>query len=439
MNGTSAPLLRRLDPDRPPSRSRPFDRDALVTAESIVEEVRIRGREALLKYRSQLDGVPVDAPLLLDRDQLQHALDTRPDDERRRLRRTAGRIRRFAELQRASVRDGDQTVDGVASGHRWLPVGQAGCYAPGGRHPLPSSVLMTAIPARVAGVERVWLACPRPDPWVLAAAAVAEVDGLLVAGGAQAVAALAFGVDGLPPSDVVAGPGNVWVTAAKYLLSLETGIDLLAGPSEVVVVADATACPESVAAELLAQAEHDDLALPILVSTSGALPGAVESALTRQLTTLPQTAAATCRNALRQGGCYVVTDLDAAVALCRRLAPEHLQTQIEDASWAAAFDHVGSRMQGAGTPVALGDYGAGPNHTLPTGRGARYRAGLSVLSFMRATTWIEVVDPKAAVPLFEDCTWLARVEGLEAHARTLERASSGGSIGGAGQSDGEEA
>jgi phosphoribosyl-ATP pyrophosphohydrolase/phosphoribosyl-AMP cyclohydrolase/histidinol dehydrogenase len=254
----------------------------------------------------------------------------------------------------------------------------------------------------------------------LAAAAVAGANAVLGVGGAHAIAALAYGVEGLDSCDVVVGPGNRWVTAAKQLVSGSVGIDMLAGPSELVVLADDTADPEMVAADLLAQAEHDPDALPVLVTTSEKLAAAVEEAIHRQLADLPTREVA--ERALENGFFTIVPDLDTAVSVCDRLAPEHLQVMTDDADKVAAMlHHWGGLFIGAGSAEVLGDYGAGPNHTLPTGGVARYRGGLSVLDFLRVRTWLEIDNPVAAQQMVEDSVALARLEGLEAHARAAER------------------
>ncbi|HUT78662.1 MAG TPA: histidinol dehydrogenase, partial [Polyangia bacterium] len=301
------------------------------------------------------------------------------------------------------------------------PVERAGCYAPGGRFPLPSSVLMTAVTARAAGVREVWVASPRPAPATLAAAAVAGVDGLLRVGGAQAVAALAFGAGPAPSCDVIVGPGNRFVTAAKQLVAGRVGIDLLAGPSELVVLADGTADPAVVAADLLAQAEHDPDAAPVLISTSGPLIDAVEREIASQLESLPTRD--TAERAVRGNGFAVLAaDLDEGITLCDRIAPEHLEVLCAKASSVAARAvHFGGLFIGAGAAEVLGDYGAGPNHTLPTGGTARFTGGLSVHHFLRVRTWLRVDDPAAARGLVDDAVALARIEGLEAHARSAAR------------------
>lgn len=278
---------------------------------------------------------------------------------------------------------------------------------------------MTAVTARVVGVPEVWVASPRPDAVTRAAAAVAEIDGLLVCGGAQAIAALAFGTGGVPVCDVIVGPGNKWVTAAKKIVSGRVRIDMLAGPSELVVLADDSADPATVAADLLAQAEHDDDAVPVIVALDESLVGEVERALARQLDGLPTEA--TARRALRNGYAVVVSDIAEAIAVCDRIAPEHLQLSVSGApSVASRLKHYGGLFIGEGAAEVFGDYGAGPNHVLPTGGTARYTGGLSVLDFLKVHTQLEVTDEPAFGPTARDVVRLARMEGLEAHARAAE-------------------
>jgi phosphoribosyl-ATP pyrophosphohydrolase/phosphoribosyl-AMP cyclohydrolase/histidinol dehydrogenase len=264
--------LRRLRPDALPSlRRAAVDADTLTAASVIVEDVRARGEVALRAHATRLGDLPEGAPLVLNRDALKRAFDAQPAEVQALLERTAARVRAFAVAQRAALSAVDVEVPGGRAGHDIRAVDRAACYAPGGRFPLPSSVLMTAVTARVAGVAHVIVASPRPAPVTLAAAHVADADALLCVGGAHAIAALAFGAGPVPACDVIVGPGNRWVTAAKQLVSGQVGIDMLAGPSELVVLADDSADPETVAADLLAQAEHDPDALPILVTTSDPL------------------------------------------------------------------------------------------------------------------------------------------------------------------------
>jgi len=406
--------LKRLD--RPPdTRRRPVDSEVLTAAAEIVEDVRGRGEEALREHGERLGDLQPGQQLVLDRSHLQQAEERLSASEHGVLERVADRIRLFAQAQRDALIDIDVAVTGGRAGHRWIPVGSAGAYAPGGRHPLPSSVLMTVIPARVAGVGQVWAASPRPTPVTLAAAAIAGVDGLLALGGAQAIAALAFGVVS-PACDLIVGPGNRWVTAAKKHLFGEVGIDGLAGPSEILVIADDEADPDLVAADLLAQAEHDTEALPALVTTSAALADRVEEALDQQLADLPTSETATA--ALENGFVIVVASLTEASEAANALAPEHLALHVGNPELLAGDLHnYGSVFLGGLSAEAYADYGVGPNHVLPTAGGARFQSGLSVLTFLRSPTWSRLDEPGA---LTADTVHLAHLEGLEAHARAAQ-------------------
>lgn len=411
-------LLRVLTPDQVPHlRRAAVDAETLAAAGRIVEEVRAGGEPALRAWAERLGDLPPGAPLLLDREALQAAHDAQPAEVRDLLHRTADRIRAFAQAQRDALRPIDVPVPGGRAGHDLAPMERAGCYAPGGRFPLPSSVLMTAVTARVAGVSEVVVASPRPAPVTLAAAHVAGADRFLCVGGAQAIAALAHGAGAVPPCDVIVGPGNRWVTAAKQLVAGRAAIDLLAGPSELVVLADDAADPDTVAADLLAQAEHDPDALPILVTTSAALIGAVQRALRDQLATLPT--AETASAAVAEGFAVLCPSLSEAIRVCDHLAPEHLEVMTRDAAAVQPrLSHYGGLFVGAGAAEVLGDYGAGPNHVLPTGGTARATGGLSVFTFLRVRTWLRVDAPAA---LARDAAALARLEGLEGHARSAER------------------
>ena len=410
-------LLRTIAPDEVPELRRdPVDAEAYQTALEIVDDVRKRGETALREHAERLGDIEPGAPLVIPRARLEEALRSIDQDDRDLLERTAGRIRSFAEAQRQSLKSVELDVPGGRAGHVITPVDRAGCYAPGGRFPLPSSVLMTAVTAGAAGVEEVWVASPRPAPITLAAAAVSGVQGLLAAGGAQGIAALAFGTDEIQPCDAVVGPGNRFVTAAKQIVSGRVAIDMLAGPSELVVCADGSAEPAIVAADLLAQAEHDPDALPVLVTTDEELIRDVNDELEAQLDDLPT--AGTASVALANGYAVLVPDVDTARRVCDRLAPEHLELHIDDADTEAwRFNHYGGLFIGPGAAEVLGDYGAGPNHTLPTGGTARHTGGLSVLDFLRVRTWLSIDDPTAAAPLVRDAERLADLEGLSAHAR----------------------
>lgn len=394
--------------------------EALATAAAAINAVRAHGETALRAYAERFGDIPPEAPLVIPRDALDRALAALPAGDRARLERVAARIRAFAEAQRRALAAVTVSVPGGTAGHWIAPVERAGCYAPGGRYPLPSSVLMTAVTARVAGVREVWVASPNPRPITLAAAAVAEADGLLAAGGAHAIAALAYGAGAIGPCDAIVGPGNRYVTAAKQLVAGRVAIDMLAGPSELLVFADASADPAIIAADLLAQAEHDPDAVPLLVTLEEELAERVEKEIGRQLVDLPT--AGVARAALANGGAIVVGSIEEGIAACDAIAPEHVQLELgHAAAIAPRLGHYGAVFIGSGSAEVMGDYGAGPNHVLPTAGAARSAGGLSVYAFLRVRTWLRVDQPAAARPLLEDAAWLGRLEGLEAHARAAER------------------
>ncbi len=410
-------MLRLVAPaDLPDARRDAVDAPTLEQSRAIVDAVRTGGAIALRAQAERFGELAPADRLVHGSADLKAAWDSLPPDQQALLQRTADRIRAFATAQRAALGEVDVPVPGGRAGHTWCPVARAGCYAPGGRFPLPSTVLMTAIPARVAGVTWVVVASPRPSVVTLAAAHVAGADALLAVGGAQAIAALAYGV-GLPPVDVIVGPGNRWVTAAKQLVSGRVGIDMLAGPSELLIVADASAEPARVAADLIAQAEHDPDALPILITTEPRLPDRVREALEQQLRDLPT--AAIARQSLDSGFAVVCDTLAQAIALSDQLAPEHLELMVADPE-ALQPAHAGAVFVGSDAAEVFGDYGAGPNHVLPTGSGARFTGGLSVLDFLRLRTWLRIDDVGQAQGLVADSAALARLEGLEGHARSAE-------------------
>lgn len=399
------------------TRNAALDPSTVEQARRIVDDVRVGGSAAVRSWAEQLGDISGDAPMVIPGSALERHLAAVDDETRALLERTADRIRGFAEAQRAALTDVSVDVPGGRAGHRVSPLDAAGCYAPGGRFPLPSSVLMTAVTARAAGVPSVWVASPRPAPETLAAAAVAGADGVLCVGGAHAIAALAYGTEDVPACPVVVGPGNRWVTAAKYIVSEHVRIDMLAGPSELLVIADDSADADTIAADLLAQAEHDPDAIPLLVCTDGALIDRVDRALAAQLADLPTRS--TAEAALQNGFSVQVADIDEAVEIADRLAAEHLQVLTRDSS------AVGERCKAFGgifvgqqSAEVLGDYGAGPNHTLPTGGTARHTGGLSVFDFLAIRTWLEMDDPRG---LAADAAALGRIEGLEAHARAADR------------------
>ncbi len=399
-------------------RRSPVSAEVLRQAADIVETVRSEGEDALRRYSEGFGDLRDGQEIVLDRTDLQNAVEAIDGETRDLLKRIADRVRKFATSQLGALVPIDVAVDGGRAGHSLIPVRSVGAYAPGGRHPLPSSVLMTVIPARVAGVEQVWAASPRPTPVTLAAAGIAGADGLITVGGAQAIGALAFGTVS-PACDMVVGPGNAWVTAAKKHLYGEIGIDGLAGPSEIVVIADRGADPALVAADLLAQAEHDPLAEPVLITTDSRLLDAVQLELIEQLEDLPT--ASVARSALSRGFAVVVDSVQDAADISEHLAPEHLALHVDEPDrLSQQLTAYGSLFIGDASAEALADYGVGPNHVLPTGGGARFQSGLSVFTFLRTPTWLRIDDASATA---SDAALLARLEGLEAHARAAVRRS----------------
>lgn len=406
--------------DLPSLRRDPVDAKTLAAAAAIVERVREEGDAGLRVFAEQFGDIEAGAPMILERAALDAALERIASEDREMLERTADRIREFANAQRASLTDMTMQIPGGEAGHTVAPVDVAGCYAPGGRFPLPSSVLMTAITARAAGCPDVFLASPKPTDITLAAAAIADADAMLVVGGAQAIAAMAYGTESVPACDAIVGPGNRWVTAAKQLVAGIVRIDMLAGPSELVVLADEEADATTVAADLLAQAEHDPDALPILVTPSPSLIESVERELAAQLEMLPTRE--TAEAAMRNGYAVLVDSLGEGASVCNLLAPEHLEVLTRNAnSLSSNLRHYGGLFIGEGAAEVLGDYGAGPNHTLPTGGTARSFAGLSVFNFLRVRTWMRIDALEEAQVLVRDAISLAKHEGLEAHARSASR------------------
>jgi phosphoribosyl-ATP pyrophosphohydrolase/phosphoribosyl-AMP cyclohydrolase/histidinol dehydrogenase len=413
------------------------DARTIETARAIMEAVRRGGEPALAGYAASLDGNA--GRLWYGPEDFAAALASIPAAERNALEAAAGRIRAFAQAQLSSLSTMAMPVPGGTAGHEILPIERAGCYAPGGRYPLPSSVLMTAIPARVAGVTDLAVACPRPESAILAACALAGADRLLAAGGAQAIAAFAYGAGPLTPRDLVVGPGNRYVAAAKLIAQAVLKTDAPAGPSELLVLADDSADPEALAWDLLAQAEHDPDALACLATDSAALADALEDALARALRELKAAAPGNAENAehaLSSSWLYLARAEDAAAfglagelapvelaiaEAANRFCPEHLELALADPERLRPYlRHAGALFLGARSAEAFGDYGAGPNHALPTAGRSRSSGGLSVFDFVRIRTWLRLDDEVVLTRLAADSAALARLEGLEAHARSAE-------------------
>ena len=389
----------------------------------IIADVRARGDAALLDLTARFDRwTPADAAALRVTPAEIEAADAAIGAElRAALNLAAGRIESFHRAQ--LPRDLEYTdAAGLTLGMRWGALDAVGIYVPGGKAAYPSSVLMNAIPARAAGVGRVAMVVPTPDgalnPLVLAAAKRAGIDEIFRIGGAQAVAALAWGTASIAPVDRIVGPGNAYVAEAKRQVFGRVGIDSIAGPSEVVVIADAANDPRHVAVDLLAQAEHDESAQSILITPDAALADAVAAAVTAELKHLPRAAIAGDSWA-RHGAIILVRDLGEAAALTNRLAPEHLQLMVDNPrGLLAQVRHAGAAFLGRFCPEAVGDYVAGPNHVLPTGRTARFASGLSVFDFLKRTTWVEA-DAAALAVVGPAAVALGEAEGLTAHARSV--------------------
>lgn len=398
----------------------PVDPIAKEQAASILKEVREKGYEGLIEVAVRLRDIESkDSKIFYSRDDLKKVYEALDTETQNVLARTAERIENFAKAQKGSISDLSFSIPGGKIGHSIAPVKVAGCYAPGGRYPLPSSVLMTALTARAAGVETVWVASPRPAPATLAAAYIANADGLLAVGGAQAIGAMAYGISPISACDVIVGPGNKWVTAAKSLVSGICAIDMLAGPSEVLVIADKACDPDVVAADLLAQAEHDTESKPILVTTSQEIIDSVNEKLIARLATLPSAPVAI--QAVQKGFAVLCPDLDTAVQISDLIGPEHLEIITENSlEISKKCNNYGGLFIGTISAEVLGDYGAGPNHVLPTCGTSRYTGGLSVFTFLRIRTWMHIEDKFASQEIVQDSVALARIEGLEGHARAAE-------------------
>jgi len=394
--------------------------DADVAA--IIADVRQRGDAALIQYTAKFDGLnaaAVDALRVTARD-IDAAMVSCAKSDVAALETAVRRITAYHERQRPQAIDYTDN-DGVRLGARWTPIDAVGIYVPGGTAAYPSSVLMNAIPARVAGVPRIAMAVPAPkgalSPLVLAAAKLAGVTEIIRIGGAQAIAALAYGTHSIMPVDKIVGPGNAYVAAAKRQVFGTVGIDMIAGPSEVVIVTDARSDPTWIAADLLAQAEHDPEAQSILITDDAKFGDRVEAAVESMLATLPR--AKVARESWKKNGAIIVAALADTPALIDRLAPEHLQLAVDEPDiLAARVRHAGAMFLGRYVPEALGDYVAGPNHVLPTARSARFSSGLGVLDFMKRTSLV-ACDSAGFDRLAPAAEILAIAEGLDAHALSL--------------------
>ena len=396
--------------------------DVDVVVASIIEDVAQRGDAALIEYTRRFDGVDLAASgLRLTRSEIAESAAAASPETVAALRLAAERIEDFHRRQMPPPIDYVDAL-GVRLASRWRPVASAGLYIPGGTAAYPSSVLMNALPAKVAGVERLAITVPTPggvlNPLVFAAAKMVGIDEIYRVGGAQAVAALAYGTATIAPVDKIVGPGNAYVAAAKRRVFGRVGIDMIAGPSEILVVADQRNNPEWIAADLLSQAEHDSASQAILMTDDEAFAGAVEAAVERHLIRLPRARIARA-SWEAHGAILLVADWNEAAVLIDRIAPEHLELALDEAdALAEKVQHAGAIFLGRHTPEAVGDYLGGPNHVLPTGRSARFASGLGVLDFIKRTSLLRC-DEASLAALGPAAIRLAEAEGLEAHALSL--------------------
>lgn len=400
-----------------------LDPELTATVSAILNNVRDNGVAALVEYTNRLDHRSVGPGDLEVADTaLQQALTTVPEDTLRALEYAAARIREYHQHQKSQSWS-YQDQDGSTLGQRITPLDRVGIYVPGGKAAYPSSVLMNAIPAKVAGVREIIMAVPaindEINPIVLAAAQVAGVDRVFSIGGAQAVAALAYGAGPIPAVDKIVGPGNRYVAAAKRLVFGIVGIDMIAGPSEVVIVADGSANPDWITMDMFAQAEHDEDARAILVTTDASLPDRVEASINRHIGQMER--AGIIRTSMENNGALIrAGNIGQACAIVNRLAPEHLELAVQDPDrYLAGIRHAGAIFLGHFAPEAIGDYCAGPNHVLPTGRTARFSSPLGVYDFQKRSSLIEC-SAASATNLARTATVLATAEGLTAHARSAE-------------------
>jgi histidinol dehydrogenase len=394
------------------------------TVHKILHSVRLKGDQALLEYSKKFDGLTVDtaSELELSPKRLEKAYQSLSDVERNALDSAAERIRSYAEHQKLESWQYTE-ADGTVLGQQVTPLDRAGLYVPGGKATYPSSVLMNAVPAKVAGVEELIMVVPTPqgviNELVLAAAYISGVDRVFTVGGAQAIAALAYGTETIPAVDKIVGPGNIYVATAKRLVFGTVGIDMIAGPSEILVICDGKTDPDWIAMDLFSQAEHDENAQAILVSTDAVFLDQVQASIERQIKEMPRQdiirASLTARGALIHAA-----DMDDAIKIANYIAPEHLELSVDDAATVAkSIRHAGAIFMGRYTAEALGDYCAGPNHVLPTSKTARFSSPLGVYDFQKRSSLIGC-SPVGASELGKLASVLARGEGLVAHARSAE-------------------
>ncbi|MCW9012659.1 MAG: histidinol dehydrogenase [Gammaproteobacteria bacterium] len=394
------------------------------TVNNILKDVRKRGDAAVIEYTNKFDRMSAKnmAELEIPQSRLDEALTKIPADQKRALEKAAERVRLYAEHQKLESWSYTE-ADGTVLGQQVMPMDRAGLYVPGGKAAYPSSVLMNAIPAKVAGVRELIMVVPTPDgelnELVLSAAAIAGVDKVFAIGGAQAVAAMAYGTETVPKVDKIVGPGNIFVATAKGMVFGAVGIDMIAGPSEICVVCDGKTDPDWIAMDLFSQAEHDEDAQSILVCPDADYVAQVKASIEKLIQDMPR--AEIINKSLNDRGVLItVKDMDQAIEVANYIAPEHLELSMDDPDqWAKKIRHAGAIFMGRYTAEALGDYCAGPNHVLPTSRTARFSSPLGVYDFQKRSSLINC-SAEGASELAKTASILARGEGLVAHARSAE-------------------
>ena len=394
------------------------------TVKNILDDVRREGDKAVIEYTNKFDRMSVEdmSTLIIPQERLQQALDNLPEDQRHALEVSVERIQRYHEKQKLASWSYTED-DGTLLGQQITALDRVGLYVPGGQAAYPSSVLMNAIPAKVAGVEELIMVVPTPDgqvnELVFAAAAITGVDKVFAIGGAQAVAALAYGTESIPQVDKIVGPGNIYVATAKGMVFGTVGIDMIAGPSEILVICDGKTDPDWIAMDLFSQAEHDEDAQPILISPNAEFLDKVQASIEKLLVSMERKEI--IKVSLNERAALIhVKDIDEAIEVCNYIAPEHLELSVDDPQvLLPKIRHAGAIFMGRYTAEALGDYCAGPNHVLPTSRTARFSSALSVYDFQKRSSLI-MCSEEGASELGKIASVMARGEGLIAHARSAE-------------------
>jgi len=382
----------------------------------IIRDVRAQGDAAVRAYTTKFDKIEPTTLEITDEDK-QRAYEAVDDKVIEAIRSAHEHIKEFAEIQMASLKDFELTTQWSILGQKIIPVEVVGCYVPGGRYHLPSSALMSITPARVAGVDKIVVCSPKIRDETIIAADIAGADRIFSMGGVQAIAAMAYGTESVPRVHMIVGPGNKYVTAAKRMVYGDVGIDFLAGPSEVLIIADSTGDPGLIAADMISQAEHDPMAQAHLITTDEDIANEVVREVEEQLKVLPTREIA--EQSLEHSHIMIVNDLQEAYEIANKKAPEHLELQVEDEQQASSvLKHYGSLFLGKNSAESFGDYASGTNHILPTGGCARFTGGLSVFSFLKIQTYQKITSPDFIADIVAE---LAKAEGLESHRQAALR------------------